>query len=68
VVKLVVASAGDSDGDQIYPHKWNHDFIGLPIVKKEGQRRPTVTETELGEVLNSQIACVDETLAVFDWH
>jgi integrase len=50
VVKLVVASAVDSDGEQIYPRKWNHDFIGLPIVKKENQHRPTVTETELGEV------------------
>jgi len=53
VVKLVVASAVDSDGEQIYPRKWNHDFIGLPIVKKENQHRPTVTETELGEVLAS---------------
>jgi hypothetical protein len=45
VVKLVVASAVDSDGEQIYPRKWNHDFIGLPIVKKENQHRPTVTES-----------------------
>src|SRR6267142_7248429 len=42
------------NGEQIYPRKWNHDFIGLPIVQKEKQHRPTVTETELGEIL----ACV----------
>jgi integrase len=53
VVKLVLASAVDAEGDQIYPRKWNHDFIGLPIVKKEGQYRPTVTETGLGEILAS---------------
>ncbi len=53
VVKLVLASAVDAEGDQIYPRKWNHDFIGLPIVKKEGQHRPTVTETGLGEILAS---------------
>jgi integrase len=53
VVKIVVASAVNSEGDQIYPRKWNHDFIGLPIVEKEKQHRPTVTEAELGEILAS---------------
>jgi integrase len=53
IVKLVLASAVDSDGEQIYPRRWNHDFVGLPIVRKENQRRPTVTETELGEILAS---------------
>src|SRR5208282_5239957 len=36
-----------------YPRKWNHDFIGLPIIRKELQRRPTLTETEVTEVLAS---------------
>lgn len=31
VVKMVVASAVDANGDQIYPRKWNHDFVGMPI-------------------------------------
>ncbi len=53
VVKMVVASAVDSDGDQLYPRKWNHDFIGLPIIRKELQRRPTLTEAEVMEVLAS---------------
>ena len=53
VVKLVVASAVNDEGDQIYPRKWNHDFIGIPLVQKEKQHRPTVTETELGEILSS---------------
>jgi integrase len=53
VVKLVVASAVSSDGEQIHPRKWNHDFIGLPIVDPSKQHRPTVTETELGEILAS---------------
>jgi integrase len=53
VVKFVVASAVDADGEQIYQRKWNHDFVGLPVVKKEEQHRPTVTESELGEILAS---------------
>lgn len=47
VVKLVVASALTADGEPLYPRKWNHEFCGLPIVNKEKQRRPTVTEQEL---------------------
>jgi hypothetical protein len=51
VVKMVFASAVNSEGEQIHPCKWNHDFIGLPIVQLEKQHRPTVTEGELGEIL-----------------
>ena len=50
---MVVASAVDADGEQIYPRKWNHDFIGMPIVEPRKQHRPTVTEAELGEILAS---------------
>jgi integrase len=53
VVKMVVASAVDADGEQLYPRKWNHDFVGIPIVRKELQHRPTITETELSAVLSS---------------
>jgi integrase len=53
VVKLVVASAVNADGEQIHPRKWNHDFIGLPIVDPSKQHRPTVTESELREILAS---------------
>ena len=53
VVKMVVASAVNSEGEQVHPRKWNHDFIGLPIVQREQQHRPTVTEAELGEILAS---------------
>jgi integrase len=53
VVKLVVASAVDAEGEQIYPRKWNHDFIGLPIVEPNKQHRPTITQAELGEILAS---------------
>src|SRR5262249_312717 len=53
VVKMVVASAANSEGEQIHPRNWNHDFIGLPVVQPEKQHRPTVTKAELGEILAS---------------
>jgi integrase len=51
VVKMVVASAVNDEGEEIYLRKWNHNFIGMPIVKREEQHRPTVTEAELAEIL-----------------
>ena len=51
VVKLVVASVVNTEGDQIYPRKWNHDFVGMPIVEKDKQPRPTVTESEVTTIL-----------------
>jgi integrase len=51
VVKLVLASAVSKDGDQLYPRKWNHDFIGMPIVCEKDQRRPTVTGAEVEAIL-----------------
>jgi integrase len=38
---------------QIYLRKWNHNFVGMPVLKREEQHRPTVTEAELGEILAS---------------
>jgi integrase len=53
VVKLVVASAVNENGDQIHPRVWNNDFAGVPIVDKTKQRRQTITQTELEEILTS---------------
>jgi integrase len=52
-VKFVVASAVDEEGDQIHPRVWNYEFIQLPLVIKEKQSRPTVTEVEVSGLLNS---------------
>jgi integrase len=55
VVKLVVASAVDDEGEQIYSRNWNHDFVGMPIVQKEKQPRPTVTEAEIVQILTKAL-------------
>ena len=41
VVKMVVASAVNDEGEEIYPRKWNHEFIDMPVVEKERQNTPT---------------------------
>jgi hypothetical protein len=35
VVKMVVASAVDEQGEEIHPRKWNHEFIDRPVVEKD---------------------------------
>jgi len=41
VVKMVVASAVDEQGEEVYPRKWNHEFIDLPVVEKDRQNTPS---------------------------
>jgi integrase len=53
VVKLVVASRVSDEGEQVYPRTWNHDFIQMPVVQKDKQHRPTVTDAELTAILSS---------------
>ena len=49
VVKMVVASAIGDDGEELYPRKWNHEFIDLPGVA--GQRTPTFTADEIQQIV-----------------
>ncbi|MFY9645055.1 MAG: tyrosine-type recombinase/integrase [Terriglobales bacterium] len=41
VAKMVVASAVNSEGEQLYPRKWNHEFIDMPVVEQSKQNTPT---------------------------
>lgn len=43
VPKMVVAAVLDEDGNQVYPRKWNHDFIDMPIVEEAEQNRPSLS-------------------------
>ena len=52
VVKSVVGSAGNEEGDQLYPRKWNHEFCDMPVVDKRKQKTPCPT----GEVMTGIIA------------
>jgi integrase len=41
VVKMVVASAVNSEGEQLFPRKWNYEFVDMPIVDKRKQNTPS---------------------------
>jgi integrase len=40
VVKMVVASSVNEQGEQIHLRKWNHEFIDMPMVEKDKQNTP----------------------------
>jgi integrase len=48
-VKDVVASAIDENGEQLYPRKWNTEFIDAPII--EDQNQPVVDQAGLEALL-----------------
>ena len=51
VVKAVVASAVSSEGEQLYPRTWNFQFIGLPVIDEKKQRKPSLTTSEVEQIL-----------------
>jgi hypothetical protein len=51
VVKAVVASAVSSEGEQLHPRNWNFHFIGLPVTDEKKQRKPSLTASEVEQIL-----------------
>jgi integrase len=43
LVKQVLKSAVDEDGNQLYPRTWNSDFIDAPKIVKTAQKAPITT-------------------------
>ncbi len=51
LVKLIVASATDAEGERLYPVKWNTMFIEMPQIKRAEQRTPAFTGEEVTSIL-----------------
>jgi integrase len=49
VVKMVVGSAVNDDGEELYPVKWKNDFMDLPEVKS--QRTPVFSASEVETIV-----------------
>jgi integrase len=63
VAKLVKASAVDENGNELYPTKWNHEFIDLPEVDETKQRKPSFFGEQVTKIVKAangrlQMACV----------
>ena len=51
LVKLVVGSAIDENGEQLFPRKWNNEFIDLPVI--ENQKQPTFTAETMSAIVEN---------------
>jgi len=51
VIKAVVSSAVDKNGNELYPRKWNSDFIDLPMIDKTTQDTPTLTSEKVTQAV-----------------
>jgi hypothetical protein len=49
IAKMVVGSALNEHGEELYPRKWNHEFMDLPEVKN--QRTPMFSAEEVTKIL-----------------
>jgi integrase len=49
IVKGVVASAINEDGEELFPRKWNEEYIDAPIV--EDQRQPSTDNASVASIL-----------------
>ena len=59
LIKQIVKSAVNSEGDFLYPREWNAKFIDAPSV--EGQKQPTISAQSLQDAL-SKALCARKAL------
>jgi integrase len=53
VVKLVVASATDENGNPLHPRTWNMDFVDVPIIDPNTQKAPTVSAKIVSDTISA---------------
>lgn len=51
IVKGVVASAINDDGEEVFPRNWNEEFIDAPLIKN--QRQPSTTTEGMNAIVNA---------------
>jgi integrase len=56
LIKEIVGSAVDENGNELYPRKWNSEFIDSPVVSSKDQDAPTITRESLQEALRGASA------------
>jgi integrase len=52
VVKGIVSSALDENGNELYPRKWNGEFIDAPIVDPKAQKAPILKAQEVATAIS----------------
>ncbi len=64
LVKAIVASAVDENGNQLHPRTWNNEFMDLPLVKKGDLDAPLLPLSSLLDALATTQSPLDKSLYV----
>ena len=67
VVKAVVASVVNKEGEQLHLRNWNLQYIGLPIVNEKKQNKPTVTAKEVEQIVSKSERSLSSSVCPFSW-
>lgn len=51
LVKCIVASVTDENGNELYPRKWNSEFIDAPVLDPKAQKAPILSAGEVTAAL-----------------
>lgn len=52
LVKGIIRSATDENGNEMYPRTWNNNFIDLPIIDPRSQKAPIISREALQEAIS----------------
>jgi integrase len=61
IIKQIMASATNDEGDELFPRKWNSEHIDAPMI--EDQKQPTVTSEAVQDAI-SKAEPIDKALYV----
>ncbi len=64
LVKQIVKSAVDEEGNQLYPRTWNNRFMGVPDIDPDAQKTPVSTSLTLQEAITATNGQVQALVAI----
>ncbi len=55
VIKLILASATDAEGEQLFPRTWNRRLINAPRVERSKQKTPKLTKDDVEKLIRKAV-------------
>lgn len=65
VIKLIIASATDAEGEQLFPRVWNRRVINAPRVERSKQKTPVLNKDDVEKLIREAGTEQDKILYAF---
>ncbi|MCU1240592.1 MAG: hypothetical protein JWO71_1318 [Candidatus Acidoferrum typicum] len=53
IIKLIIASATDEEGEQLFPRVWNRRIVNAPRVERSKQKTPKLTKDDVEKLIQN---------------